>query len=627
MEFNIRNAATLFFPNPSFEMLYGEAVRNSIDANATQILIRVTINAFTDHKSLKIEIEDNGDGFTDDNFEKFKKLLEVKEADHKGLGRLVYLHYFNRVDITSNYKADAINKNRKFVFNDSFEGKYDSEDLAVAEPKTILAFTDFRLQKIYSYDNVRAESIKRDLLLQFYPLFYRLKIESKTLIIRIAVTTNTPNLEHDFKSDQQEINVKNLPELKEEVLQDKLLDLLSELKVFYSIKQLDNPANAPAPITAICVDERTVKVDILSKGGTPAGYEIIFILYSNFFTGKVDASRQTLTIDDATLKTVKKVFGNKVAEILNKEIPAIKQRNKETIKILANTYPHLNGLFDENPVGLIDKNESLEIAQSKFFKEQREILNAVSLTEEQYEKSLVIASRILTEYVLYRNIIIDKLRTMDHNSSESDIHTIIVPMKKALTRTRFYNDLYTNNAWLLDDKYMSYSAIFSDREIGELISNITQDDVKDSSLRPDIAIVFSGDPNGDNKVDVVIVELKKLGLDMGERNNIYVQLLQRATKLLKYFPQKIQRIWFYGIVDIDDDFKLLLQNQDFIQLYSNDTVMYKHQDLNLPDGSKVPTAFFIQSFKAMLDDATSRNSTFLNILKEEFNPKTETSES
>ncbi len=34
--------------------------------------------------------------FVDRNFEKFSNLLEIEEKDHKGVGRLVYLNYFQK---------------------------------------------------------------------------------------------------------------------------------------------------------------------------------------------------------------------------------------------------------------------------------------------------------------------------------------------------------------------------------------------------------------------------------------------------------------------------------------------------------------------------------------------------
>jgi hypothetical protein len=620
MELNIRNAAKIFFPNPFFEMVYIEAVNNSVDANATNIDIKISLKSFSDPKSLKIEIIDNGDGFTDIRFEKFKKLLEVEEEDHKGLGRLVYMRYFNHVGISSIYKEGKNTKKRKFIFSDEFNGEYTSESVSSVDLQTVLTFSDFRLLKIYSYDNVKAQSIKEELLLHFYPLFYRLKVEGKKLQIKISVSTEVPNTEHDFKSDIQQIDVSQLPDLHEELLPNNI-DLLSELKLHYSIKPLSSTLLKSSVITAICVDDRTVKVDILSRSGIPPGYEIIFILYSNLFTGKVDTSRQVLAIDDVTLKIVKKLFGDKVAEILNKEIPKIQTINKETIQILEETYPHLHGLFDENPVGLIDRNESLNIAQSKFFKEQKEVLNAESLTDEQYQKTLDISARILTEYILYRNVIVNKLKAIKPENKEKEIHNIIAPMGRTYKKGQFHQDIYTNNAWLLDDKYMSYTTILSDREMDELVKTISFDkEAEKDAKKPDIAIVFSSDPEKEQKVDVVIVELKRLGLDLADKETVVSQLKQRARKLLQHYPDKIQRIWFYGVVDFDDEFKKSLLEDKYAEIFSTGTVFYKEQPiiLDLETKKEIPVGLFLLDFNALINDAATRNQTFLNIVKESF---------
>lgn len=138
-------------------------------------------------------------------------------------------------------------------------------------------------------------------------------------------------------------------------------------------------------------------------------------------------------------------------------------------------------------------------------------MEASEVTQEEYEKSLELSSRVLTEYVLYRNVIIEKLKKIDKTNSEADIHNLIVPMRSKLSKEHFHNDLFTNNAWLLDDRYMSYSTILSDKHMGEILENITidadsNDDKKEK--RPDIAIIFSNDPTEAKKVDVVVVELK-----------------------------------------------------------------------------------------------------------------------
>lgn len=107
------------------------------------------------------------------------------------------------------------------------------------------------------------------------------------------------------------------------------------------------------------------------------------------------------------------------------------------------------------------------------------------------DQSLELSARVLTQYVLYRNVVIEKLKKIDKSNSEADIHKLIIPMRTKLAKDTFHNDLFTNNAWLLDDKYMSYSTILSDRHMGEVLENITVEGDEDKKeKRPDIAIIF-----------------------------------------------------------------------------------------------------------------------------------------
>ena len=74
MKANLSNVAKHFFPNPSLEMVYFEAIANSIDAEATEISINIKIKSFAEVDTFKLEISDNGNGFTDENFRKFSIL-------------------------------------------------------------------------------------------------------------------------------------------------------------------------------------------------------------------------------------------------------------------------------------------------------------------------------------------------------------------------------------------------------------------------------------------------------------------------------------------------------------------------------------------------------------------------
>ena len=113
MEINLGRAINFFYPtSSSLELVYFEAIANAMDAGADKIQVNISVDAYSKPESLTIEISDNGEGFTDERYRKFSKLLETEEEDHKGLGRLVFLKYFRRVDIESVFE----NQVRKFAF-------------------------------------------------------------------------------------------------------------------------------------------------------------------------------------------------------------------------------------------------------------------------------------------------------------------------------------------------------------------------------------------------------------------------------------------------------------------------------------------------------------------------------
>lgn len=146
MQIQLKNAVDHFYSNHSLDLVFLEAVANSIDAGSTDITIDVIIESFKRPNSLTLKFKDNGCGFTERNFEKFSRLLDVDEADHKGVGRLVYLQYFGSVKVSSIFEN---NYKREFLFNLDFnEDSSRVEKLVEKEENiTILTFTDFLNRK------------------------------------------------------------------------------------------------------------------------------------------------------------------------------------------------------------------------------------------------------------------------------------------------------------------------------------------------------------------------------------------------------------------------------------------------------------------------------------------------
>lgn len=169
---------------------------------------------------------------------------------------------------------------------------------------------------------------------------------------------------------------------------------------------------------------------------------------------------------------------------------------------------------------------------------------------------------------------------------------------------------------------MTYRTILSEASMKAVIAAITlEDEVIDDDGRPDISMIFSADPDKAERVDVVVVELKRKRKDDKESTFAAVQLIKRARLLVDHCPN-IQRVWYYGIIDIDDDLDQTLRDMGWTPLYSKGKVFYNSFTVRRKsDDVSIPAPTFLMSFNSITEDAAARNHTFLELLKSNFRTK------
>jgi hypothetical protein len=611
MKVKLSQAIKRFFGNSSLEMVYFEAVANALDAGADHITISLRAKAYNQPETIKLSISDNGKGFTDKRFKKFSNLFDVEETSHKGLGRLVYLCYFDKVKVQSFFDGNSY---REFDFDNDFEG--DTSTVSKVDERasgTIFSMEKYTLQKLAKSDYINPTYIKHRLLEEFYARFYSMKQSGKSLQISITL-----KLEDEERVSESFI-LSDIPTLTELPL-DSMVNLIDQFHLYYSI--LPVGPTERSMVAAISVDNRTKKVDIISEENIPFGYDMVFLLYSDYFQGKVDASRQNFTLTGAEMKQVQQLFRKEVAKVIEENIPRIKQKKVETMNSLNRRFPHLSGYFDNANVGYLSRTDILKKAQDKFFQAQRELLDAKELTDQQYEKSLDLSARALTEYILFRQLTIDKLKKTTSEDSETELHRIFASMRKdgKFEGSNLMNDLYRNNAWLLDDKYMTYKTILSDRGLKELVSYITDGEVvSEDTGRPDFAFVFSNNPENTQPFDIVIVEIKKRGIKLEDNMTSITQLEKRARKLMTFYNNQIQRIWFYSIIDIGKEERLALLGE-YTELYSTGQMFYKETQVAISEEPlvRIPIGVYVWDLDAVVNDAETRNSTFLELIRSNF---------
>lgn len=614
MEINLKQAISMFFSQSSFDMVYLEAVANALDAGATKIHIHFSASSLSNKKSFRLTISDNGIGFTDERYTKFCRLLEVDKDDktHRGLGRLVYLFYFNNVKVISHYNG---NQYREFNFDKEFgtDAPNNSSTLeSEHESGSTLEMTGYNLSKLKEKNFADADWIKRRILKKFYSLLYKAKKENRNIDITIQSSVGSANV-------QCSISAASIPELNEKSIVSKY-SLDGEMTLYYSVKECD--IKDSSVITAISIDNRNESIDVFADESIPKGYDMVFILYSDSFQGQTDATRQVITIKPSDMRMLQKIFRDEIITILSDLAPKIIEQTQRTSEQLNNQFPHLRGYFEEDTIGISSKTEVIKEAQTRFIKDQRDILcKSTDLTDPEFEKSMNLAGRALTEYVLFRQKTIDRLKKIDKKDRESEIHNILVPMKRILRSGDFSQDIYINNTWILDDKFMTYSTILSDVEMTDLLRELTKDEViKKDDNRPDIAIIFSDDPKITEKFDVVIVELKRKGLKPEDNVRVEVQLEKRARGLYGLYPGKVQSLWLYGVVELDNDYKSHLSSAGYHPLYSKGNVFVNTNDITVDweSGIKIPAVRYILDLDAVVNDADARNLTFLNLIKSKF---------
>ena len=610
MDIETSGAIRLFFPNPSLTLVYFEALANALDAGATEISIDIDVQAFDKPDTLKITVSDNGDGFTDENFERFRKLLRPRDKFHKGIGRLVFLNYFSRVDVTSTRSKWR----RTFIFKDGFDGNAPIENLNDEQPaKTTLAFNGFAKDRVKSYDDLKPDVLKPLLIEQFLPTLDARKRDGTAFKISINLKTKESNAQKEFFPHETVITADDLPSMTKITIQDDSLDAFSTIDMHYHVEPVSGKGSL---LVAFSIDGRTIPVNLIPASSFPPGYMGMFLFESEMFHSNADSSRQKLILpENLPIEKLYRVLRREVGKVLADMIPKITEKNEKVKEKFEEQFPHLLGYFENDTVGLIDRDDALEIAQQKFFRAQKQVLQCETLTQAAYEKSLELSSRTLTEYILYRDKIIGRMKEMTTGNAESEIHNLIVPRFKEFSKEAMPSEIYQNNAWLLDDKFMVFRTILSEQRMDTVVNAIRLDEEceKDAG-RPDIAMIFSADPKNASAVDVVVIEIKKKTDDEKENQYAINQLLDRAVKLAAHCPN-IQRIWYYAVIQISDTMGTRLRQQNWAPLFSMGKLYYQEFRTERPDGTVVPTPTFVVSFDAIVADAESRNHTFLEILR------------
>ena len=622
---------------PFLQPMY-EAIVNALEAKATDIsiVLREEKNTLLDDdknyekKIVGFDITDNGDGFTSENRKSFCEYL----SDHKiklgckSVGRYTWLKVFKRV------KIESFTKNEHVVIN--FSKDFDENEIRnvkehkSSSSKTTISFFDVSREydkKGFLADvNKVKESVEEHLLAKLYLL---------------SKNGRKYQIKFHLNSDECEItneDVLNL-ECKEFEVEDELEESRNKHKfcLHYNFTK-----NARSKQMWYCAHERAVSKftdEVARFKNLPDGHGMLCLLTSEYLDERVNNERNSFFLkNEATIDSpisfckINDCLRREIEEIVFNKYPNIKQANDKIIAECIEKNPHLAKHIENDQSIIKNKEDLVSNAMDGYLEEKKEVRNKFEellskhdLDSDEFYKTISqisdISARELAQYLVYRQQIIDALGNLnsEDNKKEKLLHNLFMKMGETsdINKEKCVHD---SNIWLLDDKYMSYTQMFSDKQIKKIKEAIAEENAVDSGEKyePDLAIFYSEI----NKKDVVVVEFKGIGTNPNAKGIAFTEISRNLGVICRSI-EDINTMYGYIITKLDNDFRKLIESQPGVKkmFSANEEPVYYIYNDNLLDknNNKKDGHIYILDTVILHSDAAARNKVFLDVIKRRTN--------
>ena len=575
-----------------------EAIVNSIQASATKIEITIQASKSSQSDILEerefissVEIKDNGDGLNKSNRESFLTYLSSHKKNQgcKGIGRLSYLKTFKKVHISSKQNNELV----AFDFTPELsEDKLKPKEIIYNEKETIITLKNpvedvkYDLEKAYNeiYDHI-------------YPFLFLNEKDCEIII------NNDKKITRD--------DVKNIENVKFKIIKEiNAQEKCFEFNLWYRFRKCERTSLDDF----LCINSRPTKrfsnKQLQLKLNEKNGYQITFLLESDWINQKSnqfhdikieededEENDNNQMFPDISWKEVRKNLSIEIEKLFNKHFPELQMENSKKINDLKEKYPHYADYIETSNVGFVDEKQLLDNAYKQARKEEQK-LESKNASIEDVKKCV---SNDLIRYILHRQKIIEKLQELKNTKIEKEVHNLFLEQGLEGTEERQI-PLDKNNLWLLDDKFMSYSYIASEKAISTFLQKVG---LEKNGSNEEMDIVFYS--NDKEKQRVVILEMKKLTANYKENGTGINQLFNYTVQL---FGAGVKELYLYLIAEIDDKFRTSLTGKDnFTKIFSHQGEVYQN---SYP---KFNAYIQIISPDAIIADAAARNKTFLDIIK------------
>lgn len=583
--------------------VFYELVANSLDAGAKHIQVRILRTDKDVTVGSYVEVQDDGHGILETDLDKIVNAMKPGDSMHKGLGRFVAVKCFGSVSYVS---VASDGKKRSFEIRPGAEGAFTRDDIKSVPALPSDAFgTLVRTSKLSDAGSSKTKT-KNEFL---EPIFLKEKLMDHFLLKlkeNHDITITIKSQAEGVLFSEVTFSGKDIGEFQEKESSRAFGG--GKVKVLWSSR--NHEGKGDIDLQAI-VDGRGAKFGkgVSCNVSVPPNLRIrAFVQWPGLY---VDGERGAALVDDEVhQETFEKTLKRLLSSVIQEALPNLRRDRELIIETIDRQYPDLSGLVTmEDDFYTI--SEALNAGRARY-NERKD--KAAWLRGSGGEVPLAdsddLQRRALADYVQHRHDVLVALRRLiDARSDEGTIHDLFHP-RRLVDDERSQT---CTNMWILDDKYMSFLSLHSDKPIGVTMrrAGLSTDDkeVAYGKKEPDLLLLYKS-PSG---TDGLIVELKKPFAKADENHNLSKQLVIGEETLRQSLGPTAQ-IDMIGIATIDPETATTLRGLNYQQLIPGRDDVYCSFSLN------GLTRKFIISYDKLIKDAAQRNEVFLRVLREGFMP-------
>ncbi len=530
-----------------FNFLLREVLSNAfhsclISENCEKPLI--ILNVIHDENHTEILVADNGEGFTEGNYDCFDVLDSVnvrKEQQMfspKGQGRLAIVYYTDHCKYDSTfYGGDGAVWQRTFDYPKRDEkGLFDAHGCQPSESEIIrtevcmFCTSQQKKQRAKTFfdEHDSAEKLKGWVLSNFMPFFLPTgdgeNIGSKNIVLDINLNDEGAKISGN--------------DLDQEVKLLKFSLFLEGVEYSFQLWLLQDSAEAGKKFQIIsCARGLVVSVKPHSleyEFASSKGYRVF--VTSTYFDDRVSSTGDTIELENDVYEAIKKQIYDQLDSIFSAEIDENRRQTERNFQEFEEKLSPFSQFLDPRELARSSRMALPEkaIESRACSKKTEEELKFFRGEKTEYRNQVIRSG--LAVYVKHRKAVLEEFGRMlelyqSGSALEKELHQIICPSGD-------YNgeeDYFKHNLWLVDDKFAYFSRTHS-AENGEAASDIVIRAYADNNPEP---------------AEIVFIELKRpFGAhNAGDKEEDMTEQVARYAK--KFFKAGKGLGANGGVIDID----------------------------------------------------------------------------